>query len=307
MNSPSDDNPFAVWLRPVHSLALRVLRANVVLRSSYAFQDPVCTVVRGLMGEQFRALRCLTGERSCAGCTAAPDCDFARVIGAPDAAGQAAGETTRPFWLQGVPPAHEISSGTSFTASLVVVDDVVPRYPHLASALLDALERIGEDGVCNTVTVVSDVRETLGEVLANARTDARSLRIEARTPLRLRGDYDRSEERCPQAPWLPLLTSAGLERVASIARSFMGVALSRTQLPDFRAVVVRHGGLRPWSGSRYSHRQDQRIPLEALTGGAVVAGDAIQTLAPLLAVMSAVSVGRSTSMGLGHLHVEPVT
>src|SRR5947208_326334 len=48
----------------------------------------------------------------------------------------------------------------------------------------------------------------------------RELRIQARTPLLLRGDFEACRAACPGAPWLALLVRSGVRRLDRLMRAF---------------------------------------------------------------------------------------
>jgi hypothetical protein len=133
--------------------------------------------------------------------------------------------------------------------------------------------------------------------------------IRATTPLCLRGDEVASHRLCPQVPWLGLLVRAGVRRLDALVRSFAlpeGGRTPRAQLPDLSAVTAVRDTLAPWTSTRFSHRQDRRVPLTGVDGEAVLVGEALRPLAPLLGALTVSSVGKATSLGLGGLAVTPV-
>jgi hypothetical protein len=132
------------------------------------------------------------------------------------------------------------------------------------------------------------------------------LHLRTETPLWLRGDEALCRALCPGVPWLALLARAGIRRLDALVRAFappVGGRLPRAELPDVSTVELICGAFTPWSSSRFSHRQHQRMPLERLQGDAVVHGPNLAALGPLLRALTVTSVGKSTSLGLGTLRV----
>jgi CRISPR/Cas system endoribonuclease Cas6 (RAMP superfamily) len=123
--------------------------------------------------------------------------------------------------------------------------------------------------------------------------------------LQLRGDLARSRENCPSFPWLALLVSAGLRRVASLVERFGGGGpVPRVQMPHLRDVHVVEDTLRVVQTTRYTQRQEKRVPIEGWTGEVQLTGESVDAIVPLLRAMEVTGVGKGTTMGLGALGVE---
>jgi hypothetical protein len=130
----------------------------------------------------------------------------------------------------------------------------------------------------------------------------KTLRITARSPLRLRGDLSRSRRDCPAAPWFALLVRSGVRRLDRLRMAF-GEPGDRPYLEmpaiDDVEVVSGHGdSMRSWRDTR------KGVPLTGLLGGAVVAGEGVRRLVPLLRVLTITNVGKATTMGFGDLAIE---
>lgn len=294
------DTPDAI-LGHLRALPLSRWRAELTLRHELALASPACTLVRGLMGERLRALRCLTGAPRCDGCPQARRCEFAALIGAPEAG--VAGDDPRPFWWRGVPCAEALPVGARFTVEVFTVAAAMHSETTLTEAFTDALERLGTNpSRRHAVRVIDHTRVTWPPV-TSARVQ--SVHLTALTPLQLRGDLARSRENCPSFPWLALLVSAGLRRVASLVERFGGGGpVPRVQMPHLRDVHVVEDTLRVVQTTRYTQRQEKRVPIEGWTGEVQLTGESVDAIVPLLRAMEVTGVGKGTTMGLGALGVE---
>lgn len=284
--------PLTAWLRPALDLPLVEATVEVTLGARVQLASPLCTVVRGLMGQRLRELRCSTGAPSCVGCASAPGCDYARIFDGP---------SPHPFWIQGVPATTALEAGTNVVTRLIVAGPAHAALPYLEVAFRDALRAAGGGAHLSPTRARRSSLRELGPSPA-----AGPLRLRTATPLFLRGDEERCAALCPQASWLALVARAGVRRLDALVRAFApppGGSLPRALLPDLTAVEIVDGGWAPWRASRFSHRQHQRLPLEGIHGEAVLAGDELGALTPLLCALTVTSVGKATSLGFGGLRV----
>ena len=305
----------APWVAGAQALRLRSIEIDAQVTRPLQLGSPACAVLRGLLGERLRDLRCLTRAPSCEGCTERARCDYARVMeaGAAQRNGRTgAGEAgaTPPLWLQGMSAGEELAAGERLTARLVFGGDAAPVLPYLDVALRDALGRLGLSPIVRGPGPLALSATRLGDPgwpESGAGAGARGWRIRTRTPLLLRADPARLAIDCPASPFLALLLRAGVRRLA-LLREGLGAerALPRALFPDLRGVRRRSGAMQAWSGSRYSRRQGQRMPLEGISGEVELEGDALAEMAPLLAVLPLVSVGKMTALGFGWIEAEPL-
>ena len=308
--------PLEEWLGQLGTLELTALDVAVRFRAPVRLADPAGAVVRGLLGERLRDLRCLTRAPVCEGCAETARCDYARIFASQAAlaespAGREGARDLHPYWLQGLPVARALDAGTQLAARLVVAGFAAAALPYLDVALRDALARLGalprERAPELSATSTRRVALPLAEPAPGAGANARAWRIEARTPLILRGDAAWCEGACPRAPWLALLVRAGVRRLDALLGAFTPPAMRpRVEMPGLEDVEVVEGRLAPWRGSRYSLRQGQRFPLEGLTGSVVLRGAALGNVGPLLRVLEVTGVGKATSMGFGTLAATPL-
>jgi hypothetical protein len=292
---PAEALPLVDWLQPALDLPLIEISVDVVIRRRIQLSSPTCAVLRGLMGKRLRDLRCLTGAASCAGCPETTRCDYARIF---------EGESPHPFWFQGVPATQAIESGVKLTCRLYLASPAHASAPYLDVALRDAL------GALDAEAVLSPSRwrhEPLGELAAPELPEG-PLHLRTETPMCLRGDDAICRQLCPRVPWFALLVRAGVRRLDALVRTFApprGGRLPRAELPDLSKIDLLRGALARWSSSRFSHRQHRRMPLHGLAGDAILHGEHLHALVPLLRILAVTGVGKATSLGLGVVRMVP--
>lgn len=283
-----------LWALPFEAMATRALR----------LQDPLSSLLRGQFGEKLRDLRCLTRASSCHACMEIPHCDYVRLF---DAGLHEHTQHTPPYWLQGVPVHEEIAAGSRFAGRLVVLGPTSSLLPYLEASLRDALHFLGRPSRQSSpwspafsARLRPPVRLSSPEIHDSARWLVR-----VHSPLVLRDDPDASAAACPALPELAQVARSGARRLQRLHRAVHGSPPAMS-LPDLRDVTVTFGQFVPWSSSRFSQRQEQRMPLNGLLGEVEIAGESLRELSPLLAVLPLLGVGKQTTFGLGHLHTEPM-
>ena len=290
----ADALPLVDWLRPALDLPLIEISVDVTIRRRIQLSSPTCAVLRGLLGKRLRDLRCLTGAATCAGCPETPHCDYARTF---------EGESPQPFWLQGIPATQTIESGVKLTSRVYLASPAHETAPYLDVALRDALRALDAE------VVLSPSRfrhEPLGQLVPPESAEG-PLHLRTETPMCLRGDDAICRQLCPRVPWLALLVRAGVRRLDALVRAFApppGGRLPRAELPDLSKIDLLGGALAPWFSSRFSHRQHKRLPLRGLAGDAILHGEHLRALVPLLRVLAVTGVGKATSLGFGVVRME---
>jgi hypothetical protein len=215
-----------------------------------------------------------------------------------------------PFWLQGLPAALEVLPGSQLTARLITagLDGELVHSLHLA--FRDALGRLGETANRQVVSApLLSPSRAQRTPLAVGRSDADTWWIEARTPLLLKPPRHADHlPRCTAASWLPPLLGAGTRRLKALALMFGATdTVPLVALPALDDIEIVSGELVAWEGAVTSRRQRRTFPLEdGITGGVLVRGNALRVLGPLLQLLERTGVGKKTTMGFGHLAVEPV-
>lgn len=287
----------AAWLAR-YPLDLWAVETEAVALLPVQTQDPLCTVVRGLLGERLRALRCLTRAPTCEGCEEAFQCDFARFF---DAGSLGASGGVPPFWLQGVSARSSLDAGERLVIRVVLQGTETAMLPYVEAALRDAVLALGRprSGPSKPLFTLRarPPRRLVPEAIARTRWT-----IEALSPLILQDDPVPPRELCPEAPLMAQIARAGVRRLQRLARASRG-DVPWVELPDLRGIRVCFGQMIPWTGSHFSQRQQKRYPLGGLVGSFEVEGDALSALSPLLAALPLVGVGKKTTHGFGHLRV----
>ena len=293
--------PLSAWLARLGALPVTRVAVEARCVRGLDMADPICAVARGLAGERLRDLRCLTRTPTCEACLRAEACDYARIVGA-----EAMDGDVHPYWLQGLPASNVVRAGAVVDAAILVAGEMSARAPYLDVALRDALVRLGSEDDAG-----ADVRWVLGPsrvepvrlVAAAEPGPVDRITIDIRTPLLLRGDFERARELCPSKPWFGLLVRAGIRRLDALLGMTAAGERPRVELPSVASVRHVAGEVVAWSSSRWSRRQDRRFPLEGWTGSITLAGDGLAEILPLLRVLEATGVGRKTTMGFGWIIV----
>jgi hypothetical protein len=141
---PDDAVPLAAWLAPALALPLIEIALDVTIRTPVSVSSPACAVVRGLIGQRLRDLRCLTVASTCSGCPIAAACDYGRIF---------EGGSPHPFWLQGIPATTELDPGAQLAARLYLAAPVHTVAQYLDVTLRDALRALDPDAVLSASRV----------------------------------------------------------------------------------------------------------------------------------------------------------
>lgn len=294
------DRPLALadWLSALSAITVHELSLTVTIARATRFDQPVNVVARGLLGDAFRARRCLTAAPTCVGCDEASACDFDRVFERDEGMGQ------RSFWLRGLTAARSLDAGSSLRVTLSALESERGALPDFMAALRHALERLGVHTEFNSVALIARRSEALS---LRRDEEARSIRVNAMTPLLLRGDEAAAGSLCPHAPGFAMLLRAGVRRLAGMLRANApGDPVARVEWPALQGLRCTDDQMTRWRDARVSRAQGRRQPLEGLVGSAVLEGEGVSDLLPLLRVLERVGVGRKTSFGFGELRVEIV-
>ena len=278
-------------------------------------------LLRGAFGASLRALSCMTGFRSCAGCPLIATCPYPALFEPPSRDLSAVGlprlqEGLPPPFILRVPQA-DVGADGRLLFGMRLVGPAIPRLAFVIEAWRRVLARgLGRDRVKGTlVRVVREVDQAVvweGEEIswpdlappALIRAGDR-LALVSRTPIRLKG----AGRPVPPASLSPRLLVAAIVRRARLLASLCG--------PEVQAAVrdwpVSHwleaaDGIshrpdfvwRDWY--RFSARQQQRMNLGGLVGQWRWEG-VPEEIQPLVALGALVHVGKEASFGLGAYEV----
>jgi hypothetical protein len=288
----------SLWLSHLSSLRLWETSVRATLLRHISFSDPICSVVRGLFGEDLRRDACLTQANTCVGCLETARCEYAKTFAIESTQLYSLGDprNVQPFWFQSMPISQTLERGFVLRPRLIHIEK---RSELFGQSLLQALSRLGSPG---STSVEAPVYRLLPDPTLEPEAD-RPLLIEAVTPLDLRGNEDTAHSLCPQAPVVALLMMSAARRLRSLLQASTKEDVGPFEFPSLQQLRVLEGGFWPWRGSRFSHRQQQRSPLQGWLGQIVVLGPAVALLFLLLQWASRVSVGKATSIGLGELRL----
>ncbi len=291
----------------VRGLEIDTLEVDVVAHEDGAFDEPLCSAVRGRLGRALQRSWCLTETLDCSGCDVADMCRYTQIWRQPGRFHLGAHGTNgwHSFWLSGLPARQRVMEGEKFVASLFLVGPARPQFRVFSAALQVALVEAGRSRGADRgpFTVNAASRQIGGQLCAGL--PARSWRIRATSPLVLGNPRPEDQTGCPQAPWLPVLIHAAMRRLKGLALGYGGAVWDEgmPELPDLAKLEV-HGGFRPWQSRRWSRHQGRSEPLPGLVGEVTLRGDALLELSPLLELMGIIGVGKKTSRGFGALAVE---
>lgn len=295
---PPDALPLSAWLAALPAVSVHEVTVSMVPSRAARFGEPLAVVARGLLGDAFRARRCLTSAPRCDACPESALCDFDRVFERDGGIGQ------RPFWLRGLHASPQLDPRDRLRVTLAVLERERAMLPDFTAALRHALGALGHVDARNEVGVPARAVSPL--IAPGASEDpVGAVRIETRTPLLLRGDDDGGAALCPDAPGFGKLLRAGVRRLAAIARvSEPSRRVPAVAWPDLRGLRRFDDQMIPWRAARFSRAQRRTQPLEGVAGSAVIEGPALAPVLPLLRAMERVGVGKKTSFGFGEIRVE---
>ncbi|MDP2643536.1 MAG: CRISPR system precrRNA processing endoribonuclease RAMP protein Cas6, partial [Desulfobacterales bacterium] len=144
----------------------------------------------------------------------------------------------------------------------------------------------------------ADAVETLSVNRENVPQQASRVRLELKTPLRLKFN-NRIERDLP----FHVLVRAMLRRISSLFTAYAG---GEPDL-DYKGLLERAATIRTQDNQlfwhdweRYSNRQKQRMPMSGMAGSVTYEGDLGEFL-PLLDICAKVHIGKNTAFGLGKI------
>lgn len=295
---------------------VRVRTIRITYRARHDFPAPQFpgAMFRGAFGHALLDTYCVRPEPdqgACDGCWLARSCAVPHVFQPVQTEGGAP-EPAAPFVPRWTP--LRLGRETDFALDLVLLGDATDWAP----AAIAAAIRMGREGfgASRTVHDVLDIRgvEPGGALVAApgpvarildvmpASDPARPFAIDLLTPLRIKSDG-----RIATDLDFALLAVNCERRLRLAATQFGGARLP--PLPDWlrdaaaevRTVPV---GVRWEDPSRYSTRQDARVPLGGLAGRLVFEGPT-SPFVPLFAAASVLHIGKATSSGLGRFERVP--
>lgn len=283
----------------------------------------VANTLRGGFGKALHDISCMQPSTKCRECLLGSRCAYGYLFETPipPDATVMRNYTHAPHPFVFRPPVEHpsmVSEGTTMDLSLLLIGKGVSYFPFFVIGLL----KLGELGLGadRVPFVIEEIRACNGDVLyaESAKGPVASPEPEAftatvgcprearfsihyRTPTRLMTDG-----RILRRPAFGPLVSAALRRLqllcavhdegefnldtAELARAAHDVRLTRD--------------MTRWADkSRYSHRQDQCVPIGGLVGTAELSGD-IGTFLPLLDLAAKVHIGKGTAFGHGRFQVE---
>ncbi|MBI2569799.1 MAG: CRISPR system precrRNA processing endoribonuclease RAMP protein Cas6 [Candidatus Schekmanbacteria bacterium] len=224
----------------------------------------------------------------------------------------------------GEPPCSPVRDCIDFDVTLV--GNAVDFLPHLVGAIIASGEAgLGPERIVACLERVTarapggrsepvftlprgfrgDVCPTLGLDDLPPLDLAGGLNLTFQTPLRLS-----AKRRPPRDISFAELARAIMRRGSALGRYCCGVTVAA----DYPALTMAARGvatvaadLRPIHLSRWSSRQQQRLPLDGLIGTISFAGEALAAFEPWIRLGQHVHVGKGTVMGLGRYAAMPLS
>ena len=291
----------ADWLTQLH-INTKVVTVTAEVIDPVELSNPVCAVVRGLIGNRLRQLLC-TGHTPCKSACDLPDtCGYAQIFetDADTVAGAHGADAVRPYWLAGLPVDTRLAPGECLTARLTLVGPAKIHAPYFHVALLDALKSLGRPQAVE----VTESDATDGRIAAPSAPTS-TVTVATRTPIVVkRGNaWNRCADECPAEPWVARLARLGVVRLRALESAYGGRADPiRLDWPSWHA-IERTGSLERWRGSRFSHRQQQRMPTDGVRGHLTLTGPGAEELGRLFGSIAQVGIGKHTTMGFGSIEV----
>ena len=308
---------------------VRYSRLQVILRARGGGQLPrsPAALLRGCFGSALRSVSCVQDvEYQCAACDEASRaaCAYLYIFDTPLPADtsrlRGVKSIPRPFVL-GSPRREQeaIRPGGPLRLALTLVGRAAQHLPHVLVALgrmaarglglarmrfeLEAISQETPEGLALVFAgnrQVNEVVEESGPPALSLKGDTAAIRYLSPTSVV-------SDGRVLDRVTFQALVRALLRRASSLAYFHCGVELEL----DFPALVDRAGGiwLESWEGrcvrdSRYSSRQGRQVPRRGVLGRGVYRGRALPGFLPLLALGTALGVGKNTTSGMGSYIVE---
>lgn len=278
---------------------------------------------RGLFGMALKNLVCITRDRECAPCLVRASCAYPYVFETPagvaEPAPSSVEQAPHPYVLAPEPEwrPREVRGET---VDVTLIGHGVDQWPYVVHALRQGAERgIGTERLPLRLVSVEEQtpeggwRRSMspeGVLLAGrAWTPAAPpmparIRLRIETPLRVRREQDLVE---PERMGLDEFVAALLRRLALLSRFHTETPwrLDHAGLRELaRSARVTRRELKWQDWTRYSSRQQRKIPMGGVVGSYTLETAGLEPLWPLLWAGQWAHVGKGAVMGLGRYTVE---
>ncbi|MGQ9730345.1 MAG: CRISPR system precrRNA processing endoribonuclease RAMP protein Cas6 [Candidatus Zipacnadales bacterium] len=307
-------------------VSLRLCECLMRLRftSSGRLSSHIGTTLRGGFGKALKEIACVYPQRTCRECSLNTRCAYGYLFETPIPAGvqimRRYPHAPHPFVL--CPPVDSpfaVDNGTSISLSLTLFGRAVDYFLHVLLGLL----RLGELGLgvervtFNVETIVPEPKGSVAYALQNGQpvpspslqsvdvsvgsASQGTFQVRLLTPLRLR-----VENKVLRHLEFASLVSAALRRLELLCRVHEAgtYELDSQGLVRLAASTSLVRDETHWHDlSRYSKRQEQRMPLGGIFGTATFEGD-YGTLQELINLAGRVHVGKGTAFGHGRFQME---
>lgn len=291
---------------PVFSLP--IARYRLGLRAETAIQFPAYagSTWRGAFGHALRRVVCVTREPTCTACLLAQTCVYRQVFETPahqEPLLEKVSTAPHPYIMQPLATSgRQYAPGETFTLDLTLIGTGIGHLPYLIHALQQAGGRgIGKgDGRYVLETVEPQTLPTMPAL--PQRVTVRLL-----TPLRLL--QNGTPIRAGRFTFQLFITTV-MRRISLLHAYHAGVVLEA----DFKALSQQAAGvslaaaaLQWYEWSRYSNRQQTKVPMDGLLGSFEVAGEELAPFWEWLWLGQWVHAGKGAVMGMGEYVLECYT
>lgn len=298
-----------------------------VLRSQREASLPpfLGSMVRGALGRSLRHLVCATKMPVCEGCPVRSACAYAALHDGftPEDVHSGTGEhAPPPLWLRDIEPGRTLAAQETMRFSLVAFGSAARSLPFVDESVRSlARTGLGRDRhPMELVSAEDELRSDLASLLVlrtttlrdelRARSGRLAVRLVTPVAIRLKGSRWADESR-PPPPWPERLAAGAARRRSALERRWLEVPLREVPkvqraITDASGVTVIDQRIRRERVRRYSFSEGRPMELHGAVGAMTLGGDGLERALPWLVTGELLSVGSSTTFGLGRITLEAV-
>lgn len=312
-------------------LSFADIKFNIIFESEGRLPNFRGPTLRGALGFSLKRTVCHIRNTSCRDCPVMQSCVYSTMfegVAPPDRQiMRKYGNIPQPFVIiinQDEP--NQVEMGQKYEFTIRLFGQSIHHVPYLSFAIMQAGEkglgkdeipfrveqvtqagyngnlRILYDGTCNNI--LPGEPQILDADMFNIDSGNKMLQVKFETPVK----YLFDGKPCRTPDFQPFLKAA-LRRVRLVTH-FYGIDFADHCDPEelFKVseqveLAAKHTNVH--SFTRYSNRQNQKIPLEGMVGSVVYKGE-FNKLYPLLQLANLTHVGKATSFGFGRISLQTV-
>lgn len=291
-----DDIDFGTWVTRLARIPAVRAEVSFTARQALDLDEALNVRIHRLWAKELRHFFCLTAAAGCKGCAWGHVCGYDRWV--------AARVGRQSYWLAGVPAAQRIEPG-HYRARVTVIGSAAPSSRAFGDALVRAIHDVRATDP-RAVLVPTPEARVQPLALAGEPVRARRWRIDLHTPVVRKAGAATLPEACPEAPWLNPLVHATVGRVRDLLTDFASDDGSLwPPFPDLRPVRCLEEVMQPVQFD-YAKRGEPAVSVEGWRGYAVLEGEVMRTIGPLLAAGAEIGIGKKTTFGFGDISAAPL-